>query len=699
MYFEKENSIAFQTENSADVAEVIFSRYKGQNTHDPYVYRGSLGKIFTRAKDFKYHLEFNSKFPDAKNEEIVYVKSSLWSHKEDTIKLEIEVNSPTMVYINGERVFKSINKEEVKIIPKTTFNINLNKGWNDVLLSIKKTNSGFGARFGTALIKNMPLHFVIQEEGYQNKEGFIYSKPVDKETEVTQVTTWYPEAKWSKEEKALGVFERLYGKQKENIFGFAQTKVIFNSNNRTIKGSSLGPIKLYVDDKVIYKQEEKGSFEVTLETRETILLIQAYASKDGWGFELNQTEEVKYQTPFKIHGSQTNLIYLGPFKTYENQINDLYDQTQIFKTLNETSYWRLDEKETYVRPFDESKSYFGVWNYPLGVTLYGFLKASKVFLKNELYSYVKKHIKQNVDYFNYAVWDRKTFGAPGMNYQISGVDSLDDCGSFASTMLELNKDLNDLRIKEVADHVADYITNKQARLEDGALYRNNEWNVTMDNTMWADDLYMSTPFLTRYYQLTKDQKYLDDAANQFLLFKKYLWVESKQLMSHVINFNVGKPTEVFWGRGNGWVLFSLSEILEVMPKTHRLYNQLLEFFLTLSKSYLNLQNPETGMWHQVLDDHESYAESSATSMFVYGFSRGVRLGWYKDSEPYLKAAKKGGEALLKHAVDKYGNVYGICKGSGYSYSPNYYKDELPWLLNDPHGTGIILLALSELELV
>jgi rhamnogalacturonyl hydrolase YesR len=26
-----------------------------------------------------------------------------------------------------------------------------------------------------------------------------------------------------------------------------------------------------------------------------------------------------------------------------------------------------------------------------------------------------------------------------------------------------------------------------------------------ENTMWADDLYMSTPFLCRYYQLTGDE--------------------------------------------------------------------------------------------------------------------------------------------------------------------------------------------------
>jgi hypothetical protein len=37
-------------------------------------------------------------------------------------------------------------------------------------------------------------------------------------------------------------------------------------------------------------------------------------------------------------------------------------------------------------------------------------------------------------------------------------------------------------------------------------------------------------------------------------------------------------------------------------------------------------------------------------------------------------------------------VYGVCRGSGYSYSALYYKERLSWLLNDTHGIGIVLLA-------
>lgn len=75
-----------------------------------------------------------------------------------------------------------------------------------------------------------------------------------------------------------------------------------------------------------------------------------------------------------------------------------------------------------------------------------------------------------------------------------------------------------------------------------------------------------------------------------------------------------------WGRGNGWVVFSMTELLEVLPEDHPKRNDLIEFLNTLCEGYLALQDDE-GMWHQVLNDHESYPETSCTSMFIYAFSR------------------------------------------------------------------------------
>lgn len=96
----------------------------------------------------------------------------------------------------------------------------------------------------------------------------------------------------------------------------------------------------------------------------------------------------------------------------------------------------------------------------------------------------------------------------------------------------------------------------------------------------------------------------------------------------------------------------------------------------------------------MIDDPESYAESSCTAMFVCAFARGIKYGWLSD-EKYVKSACLGWEALLGKCIDSAGNIYGVCVGSGQSFRRDYYKNELPWNINDTHGTGIVPLAGTE----
>ena len=77
-------------------------------------------------------------------------------------------------------------------------------------------------------------------------------------------------------------------------------------------------------------------------------------------------------------------------------------------------------------------------------------------------------------------------------------------------------------------------------------------------------------------------------------------------------------------------------------------------------------------------------------MFVYAFAKGVMAGRLDAS--YVPYALRGWDAICNQAVDAEGNVYGVCCGSAYSFRSDYYKYELPWLINDTHGTGIVLLA-------
>jgi unsaturated rhamnogalacturonyl hydrolase len=84
-------------------------------------------------------------------------------------------------------------------------------------------------------------------------------------------------------------------------------------------------------------------------------------------------------------------------------------------------------------------------------------------------------------------------------------------------------------------------------------------------------------------------------------------------------------------------------------------------------------------------------------MFIYAFCRGVYKGWLQQPEPYAKAALRGWSGLKRKAIDRHGNVHGVCSGSRYAFTADYYKEELRTVTNDNHGIGIMLLAGVEIE--
>jgi rhamnogalacturonyl hydrolase YesR len=271
------------------------------------------------------------------------------------------------------------------------------------------------------------------------------------------------------------------------------------------------------------------------------------------------------------------------------------------------------------------------------------------------------------------------------------MNMLDDCGSCGSAMLEAGLDAAiEIDWPAVADAIADYMMNRQERKEDGVFYR-RQTGYFMENTMWADDLYMSVPFLVRYAKLRSRTDCVDEAVRQFALFRRYLFMPDVSLMSHVYDFKYDTPTYVPWGRGNGWVMFSLAELLTELPKSHASYGDVLSFYLDLSRGVADVQG-ENGLWHQVLTESDSYEETSCTAMFVYSFARGLRLDLFPQPEPFERAVERGWQALAARSIDNQGNVHGVCVGSRYSFSSDYYKHELPWSMNDTHGIGIVLLA-------
>jgi rhamnogalacturonyl hydrolase YesR len=598
------------------------------------------------------------------------------------------------------------------------------KGWNQLVLRFTRTPAGFGAEFGTWLGK-LDYYFFrgLPRPGLPEIEGFDYTAPLASSLEnpgpESLGSLCLPLPAWTDEEKGRGVFGRIFPEARPGDRAAART-VFYSPAPVTLgfSGFSGGICAFYAGKEKISSLSAPGPFrfDYTLKAGYTALTVVSLCPGGSWDFSLELLSQAGAagpggtMNPF-FAGGDLPWVYAGPFRETADAALLEFDREALAGREGEKTWWRMDGPGLWVRLYNENPLY-GHWNYPLGVTLYGLIEASRFFensgeaaaLGAWIASYVKAHAAMSAHTLDYALFDKNRFGgATAVHHLLGSIDSLDDCGSFGSFVLELAKDQGSPEFGRAVEYTAGHILRKQDRLPEGFFYRRKQMHRFHNLTMWADDLYMSVPFLSRYAAYKGDPSVLSIAALQFEGFKKRLFMEDCQLMAHVYDFEREMNTGIPWGRGNGWTIFSLSELLMVLPQDHYRRPFLLDFFRALASGCLACQD-ESGMWRQVLNMAGSYIETSCTAMFICAFSRGLRFGWFDadgaDSADagaaYRAAAEKAWRALEQYSIDREGNVWGVCRGSEFSFNPRYYAEHLLPRLNDTHGIGIVLLAGVEL---
>ncbi len=415
------------------------------------------------------------------------------------------------------------------------------------------------------------------------------------------------------------------------------------------------------------------------------LLLTIDNDDKKWGFEC-KTDNLHLPM---LSGKRADILHWLILKDVKN-INNLSENIQFKEpyetTDNKKSFWQAAGKNTYIRPYMNS-SFFGQWFYGLMVGQYGILCVSE-FLP-EYREYFKKGMELMVNYHDYMLYDAEKFGNPPFIPRCVKLCELDAIGTIGMNIYELMRIEDDKEIigkaEKILDRLVGALYSEIPRMADGTFYRKSN--------MWADDLFMSCPFLVRMGQLENNEKYYDEAATQLLNYKQLLYMEKEHIYAHIYLPEKGVNTGVPWGRGNGWVLLTLAEVLEHLPKNHRDYDKLMEMFVDFAEGLAKLQG-DNGLWHQVLNMESSYYECSCSAIFATAFGRGVRYGWL-DKEKFLPIAENAVNGILNTMIDGDGNVMGVCRGSGCSADANYYAS-LETVCNDDHGTGLVLTSMCEL---
>ncbi len=691
-YFDRDESIYnWLGDDLPRTLEIIANRYIGENPPVPFVYRTISKRGFLQLNDGRYDLNLQAKLPDAKSGQWAYAYGMLWSESEKSYELAISSYSPSNIFLNGKLIYRALLAHETNPQTIKLVTVQVRKGWNGFFIKTQKTPAGFGCVIGTSHKRAFPLDFYSPFVERTGQAGWVYSQLVDQDVysedkcpgigDCEQATglSWFPKMNWDVTTSKRKACARIFGVQPGKT-AYAWSRIEITSPGK-LELVTAGATKIWIDGKPVWEgQAGRFDLELPMARGRHDILVATVSASDDWGFSIAGAE---FRLPHPVKGINDAWLYLGPFDApLACSPAEVQSICNLFDNHGAPVYWRVDMPETWVRPFLENEN-FGKWNYQIGVTLYGLLQTARLLGRKDVIDYVVRHVNECAKTYAYSIYDRDQYGTQSINHQLVEMSCLDDCGSFGAATLEAYKECPSSEIRVVVDTIADYILNRQVRTQDGAFYR--------VHTMWIDDLYMSTPFLGRYYQLSGERAYIDDAAKQFLLFKKYLYLPEQKIMSHIYDFGYNMATGIAWGRGNGWCLFSLSEILDMLPTDHPDRAALLDFFKELCEGYLALQGAH-GLWHQVLNEPDAYEETSCTAMFTYAFARGVRFGWLEEPDKYIAAVRKGWTGLTQISVDRLGNVHGVCRGSNYAFTSDYYKYELLWRTNDTHGIGIVMLA-------
>ena len=237
-----------------------------------------------------------------------------------------------------------------------------------------------------------------------------------------------------------------------------------------------------------------------------------------------------------------------------------------------------------------------------------------------------------------------------------------------------------------------YLVNKdEKKRKTGLELADAQWvdprndGLTRQTRYWIDDVWMINSLQIQAYRATGEKKYLDRAALQT---ESYL----HELQQENGLFHHGRNAPFYWGRGNGWVAAGLAELLSELPEDHPRYATIVNRYTIMMEALLYYQAND-GMWRQLIDEPDSWKESSSTAMFGFAMISGVKKG-ILSADKYSNAYRKAWSALVTY-VDEGGKLHEVCVGTGQSQDINYYLQR-PRTAGDFHGQAPLLWFANSL---
>ena len=331
------------------------------------------------------------------------------------------------------------------------------------------------------------------------------------------------------------------------------------------------------------------------------------------------------------------------------------------------------------------------WEYNSGIVLFGMSRI-----------YEKTHDKRYMDYIRRWV-DSYVEESGNIKWEQDRTHNLDYIQP-ATLILFLYERTGEQKYRRAAEKVRACF-DRIPRNADGGFWHKGIY----PNEMWIDGIYMAGPFLVHYGKLFGDSSFCyDTVVFQAALIARHVYSPKAGLLYHAWDQDknaawadpVTGVSPEFWSRGMGWYLMALVDVLEYLPSKHAGYARLQALLKGLVEGLKNVQDPETGLWYQVLDKGGrpgNWIETSGSGMYIYAINKAVAAK-HIDAK-YRDVAEKAWQGLQSFIeTDDRGMpiIRGAVRGMGVQNSYERYVS-FERLKNSTHGLMAIQLASSQME--
>lgn len=217
---------------------------------------------------------------------------------------------------------------------------------------------------------------------------------------------------------------------------------------------------------------------------------------------------------------------------------------------------------------------------------------------------------------------------------------------------------------------------------------------------WVDIVAFVTPFCLYAGLKSGEEKYVEFSSEQCFKMYDIFMDKSNGLLHQCKGFLPDRKaiTTDHWGRGNGWGLIALAELITYLPDDSKYRKKAEEYFVAHVDALLPHQT-KRGLWRQEIPEELSWDEATCTAMFSYCISRGIQRGILKDDKykTALQNAVKGiGEFCISEDISTHRICPGCrCPGQGDELgTPKAYITEMTPCSNDQHAFGSLILGLA-----